>query len=106
MSTFVRRFRYIDGDVREVTENSPVSPPSSIPALGAYREDRPLVSNAMGCMRHQVPEMRKVIERHGLSGIRVRDDGAVEITSRGDRGRRGLLKVRGVYDRDGGYGDG
>jgi hypothetical protein len=34
------------------------------------------------------------------------DSGGVELTSRGDRGRRGLLKLRGKIDNDGGYGDG
>jgi len=71
----------------------------------AYSESKPLVSEALGCMKHQVPEMRQAVERAGLSGVRVLKNGAVEITTRGERGRRGLLKMRGLHDAEAGYGD-
>ncbi|MHC4716139.1 MAG: hypothetical protein ACYS5V_04160 [Planctomycetota bacterium] len=71
-----------------------------------YTEAKPLVSVGAGCTRHQVPGFRKFYRDAGLSGVHVRDDGALEFTSRGDRGRRGLLKRRGLIDGDGGYGDG
>jgi hypothetical protein len=70
-----------------------------------YSESDPLISEGLGCMKHQVPEMRRAVERHGLTGVRVRDNGSVELTSRGDAGRRGLLRMRGLVDNDGGYGD-
>lgn len=73
-------------------------------ATTAYREDNPLISEGLGCMRGQVPEMRETIRKHGIKGVRVRDSGQLEITSR--QGRRELLRVRGLVDADGGYGDG
>ena len=68
-----------------------------------YRGHDPLISDGIGCMKSQVPEMRRVIEAHGIQGVRVRDSGQLEITSR--RGRAKLLKVRGLVDADGSYGD-
>ena len=75
------------------------------PAMTAntYRAHEPLVSEGLGCMKEQVPEMRDVIRRHNIQGVTVRDSGQLEITSR--RGRRELLRVRGLVDADGGYGD-
>jgi len=69
----------------------------------AYTESNPLVSDGPGCMRGQVPELRKVIRKHNIKGVRVRNNGQLEITSR--RGRKELLKVRGLCDADGGYSD-
>lgn len=68
-----------------------------------YRGHDPLLSDGMGCMKSQVPELRRVIEKHGIQGVRVRDSGQLEITSR--RGRKQLLRVRGFCDADGSYGD-
>lgn len=70
----------------------------------AYTAANPLLSDGIGCMRCQVPEMREAIREHGIQGVFVRDDGRLEITSR--RGRRDLLRLRGLHDADGGYGDG
>jgi hypothetical protein len=71
-----------------------------------YQEHKPLVSEGLGVLPHQVKEAREICRDAGLTGVRVLDSGAVEFTSRGDRGRRGLLKLRGKIDNDGGYGDG
>lgn len=68
-----------------------------------YREHDPLISEGLGCMKSQVPELRQVIRKHQIQGVTVRDSGQLEITSR--RGRRELLKVRGLVDNDGSYGD-
>lgn len=74
-----------------------------------YRGHAPLLSDAMGCMKAQVPDMRRMIETEGIQGVRVRDSGQLEITSR--RGRKKLMRVlseiRGqkYVDQDGGYGD-
>jgi hypothetical protein len=72
-------------------------------AANTYQEHDPLVSEGIGCMKAQVPEMREVIRKHNIKGVRVRDNGQLEITSR--RGRKELLRVRGLADADGGYGD-
>ena len=69
----------------------------------AYSESDPLISDGLGCMKGQVPELRETIRKHGIRGVRVCDNGQLEITSR--CGRRELLKVRGLVDADGGYGD-
>lgn len=68
-----------------------------------YRDHDPLVSEGLGCMKAQVPEMRDVIRKHRIQGVTVRDSGQLEITSR--QGRRELLRVRGMCDNDGCYGD-
>lgn len=73
----------------------------SIP--NTYRGHDPLVSEGLGCMKSQVGDMRDTIKRHNIQGVSVRDSGQLEITSR--RGRRELLKVRGLVDADGSYGD-
>ena len=70
----------------------------------AYSESKPLISEGLGCMKAQVPDMRAVIRKHNIKGVRVLDSGQLEITSR--RGRKELCRVRGLADADGGYGDG
>ena len=70
----------------------------------AYTESKPLISDGFGCMRAQVPEMRAMLRERGIQGVYVRDNGQLEITSR--RGRRDLLRARGLVDADGCYGDG
>ena len=69
----------------------------------AYSESKPLISEGIGCLRSQVPEMRETIRHHNIKGVLVRDNGQLEITSR--RGRRELLRVRGLCDADAGYSD-
>lgn len=68
-----------------------------------YRAHDPLISDSIGCMKHQVPEMREVIRKHNIKGVQVRNSGQLEITSR--RGRKELLNVRGLVDADGCFGD-
>ncbi len=69
----------------------------------AYTVSDPLISEGIGCMKSQVPEMRETIRKHSIRGVRVRDSGQLEITSR--QGRKELLRVRGLADANGGYGD-
>jgi len=69
----------------------------------AYSESKPLISEGIGCMKEQVPEMRDAIRKHNIRGVKVRDNGQLEITSR--RGRRELLRMRGLVDCDAGYSD-
>ena len=70
----------------------------------AYSESAPLISEGLGCMKNQIPEMRETIRKHNIKGVRVRENGSLEITSR--RGRAELCRVRGLVDGDGGFGDG
>lgn len=68
-----------------------------------YSAHDPLVSDGLGCMKSQVPELRKTIHQHNIQGVAVKDNGQLEITSR--RGRKELLAVRGLVDNEAGYGD-
>jgi hypothetical protein len=72
-------------------------------ATVAYSESRPMISEGLGCMKSQVLEMRDVVKKNNIKGVRVLDSGQLEITSR--RGRRDLLRVRGLADAEGGYSD-
>lgn len=77
---------------------------SGIPmAANTYQDHAPLISEGIGCLKAQVPEMRETIRKHNIQGVRVRDTGQLEITSR--QGRKELLRVRGLADADGGFGD-
>lgn len=69
-----------------------------------YGTESPLHSEAAGCMKHQVPELREFVQGMGIRGVSVLDDGAVEFSSR--RGRKEFLKARGMVDNDGCFGDG
>ena len=94
---------------KTVTEEEFLALPSKLDLSQApfvpntYRDHDSLLSDGIGCMKSQVGEMREVIRRHNIKGVTVRDSGKLEITSR--RGRRELLKVRGLADADAGYGD-
>lgn len=68
-----------------------------------YRAHDPLLSDGIGCLKSQVPELRDVLKKHNVQGVLVRDSGQLEITSR--RGRKELLRIRGLVDSDAGYSD-
>ena len=74
-----------------------------------YTEHNPLISEALGCMKRQVPDMRRLVESEGIQGVKILDSGQARITSR--RGRNHLMKVlseiRGnqYHDIDGGFND-
>lgn len=104
MSSVTKRFWYDHKKKKVVQVRQKKSSTSSSPGIGAYSEANPLPSEGLGCMKSQVPEMRRVIRDHGIVGATVRDNGTVEFTSRG--ARRRLMKVRGLRDADGCYGDG
>lgn len=71
----------------------------------AYSESKPLISEGLGCLPNQVPEMREAIRRHGIQGVRVLNNGALEITSRRGRKEVGLMRPIPLHDAEGGYGD-
>ncbi len=75
------------------------------PAMAAntYTEHNPLVSDGCGVMKSQVGETRDLIKRHGIQGAAVMNSGLVRFTSR--RARNEFLRMRGLRDLDGGYGD-
>lgn len=73
-------------------------------SASTYRGHDPLLSEGMGCLKAQVPDLREAIARRGIQGVRVKDSGQLEITSR--RGRKEVLRMRGMADQDGSYSDG
>lgn len=63
----------------------------------------PLVSDmGLAVLPRQVEKANELNKRHGI-GATYRPDGSVEI--RGRKERKKLLKLRGMFDRKGGYGD-
>ncbi len=69
-----------------------------------YTEHDPLISDGCGVMKSQVPETRDAIRRHGIQGAAVLDNGQIRFTSR--KARKEFLRMRGLVDNDGGFGDG
>ena len=90
---------------KEFHKNGPVGGTGVPMGTAAYSDAKPLVSDALGCMKHQVPEMREAIRQHGISGVRVLDNGQLEITSRRGRKEVGQMRPIPLHDGDGGYGD-
>lgn len=70
-----------------------------------YQAHKPLPSESSGVLPSQVSEARALVQKEGLTGVNVHDNGCVSFTSRGDAGRRGWMKARHLVDWDGGYGD-
>jgi uncharacterized membrane protein len=54
-------------------------------------------------MKAQVAETREAIRHHGIQGAAVLDNGQIRFTSR--RARKDFLRMRGLVDSDGSYGD-
>lgn len=69
----------------------------------AYSESKPMISDGIGCLPNQVGEMRAAVKQNGIRGVRVLNNGQLEITSR--QGRRDVLRMRGLHDAEAGYGD-
>ena len=70
MSSVVRRFQVRDGEVKEVTAETPVvGKGSSIGICQAYGGDRPGASLAMGCHSREIGMMNKAIHDHGIVGV-------------------------------------
>ncbi len=112
MSEIVRKY---NGKVVTQKELDKLLPPKKNwldgPSMTAntYTEHDPLISEALGVMKSQVPEMRKTLEKEKIPGVAILDNGQARITSR--RGRNKLMelyeKMRGnkMHDIDGGFGD-
>lgn len=81
------------------------------PMVGtACRTNKPRVSESMGVMPSQVPEERMKLQalkdRGLLTGVSIRNDGAVEYSCNGDQGARGWQRYRGnKVNLDGGFSD-
>ena len=81
------------------------------PMIGtACRTNKPRVSDSMGVMPSQVAEERQKLqalrERGLLTGVNIRDDGAVEYSCNGEQGAIGWQRYRGnKVNLDGGYSD-
>ena len=90
---------------KEFHKSGPIGGSGSPMTATTYSDAKPLVSDALGCMKHQVPEMREAIRHHGIKGVRVLDNGQLEITSRRGRKRVGQMRPIPLHDADGGYSD-
>ena len=107
-----RRFRFIDGEVREVTERDTSPVVDRGPMLsGAYSQAKPLRSISMGCHPEQVDLLNNAMRQHGVQGVEWDRRGRCNITSR--KGRAKAMPIFGkmvglsnVHDDSGGYGDG
>jgi len=105
MSSAVRRLRY-DHEKGKVVEVTPERPSvAAAPVSIGPTSSRPLASTSAGVLPHQVPEARRIVEERGLVGCEVQDDGQVNFTCRGNTGRNGWNRMRGMTDHDGGFGD-
>ena len=76
----------------------------------ACRQNKPRVSESMGVLPNQVATERARLQalkdRGELTGVNIRDNGAVEYTCNGEQGALGWQRYRGnKINRDGGYGD-
>ena len=63
----------------------------------------PMVSEAAGVAPDQVPEMMRQCKAAGISGMRFDSTGAAVFADKSIRKR--FCEMRGLYDRNGGYGD-
>jgi hypothetical protein len=109
MSSVVRRFRFIDGEVREVVDERLLEA-DGVGTTSGYSEGKPGRSISMGCHPEQVGLLNDTMKAHGVKGVEYTPDGDCIITSR--RGRSQAMKVFGnmvgitnCHDGDGGYGD-
>jgi hypothetical protein len=101
MSSVVRKLRFIDGAVREVTDETPLAAAgSSIGFLGgAYNQSRPLLQNSLGIScptPERLKEARDFIHARNIQGVEIRDDGSCYVTDA--RGRKEYMTARGLVD--------
>lgn len=106
MSTIVRKY---NGRTVTKDELDKVLPPKKdwleAPPMVAdtYSEHDPLISEGCGVMKSQVGETRAILDTHKIPGVAVLDSGQMRFTSR--RARKEWLRIRGLHDQDGSYGD-
>lgn len=74
-----------------------------VKTISAIRPDKPLVSTSAAVPSYQVDSFNKKIKDAGISGAYHRKDGNVVFESRNARNQ--YLKLRGLKDGDGSYGD-
>ena len=97
---------WIDGKQVSRSKFWKMSPPCSVAGTGdsitAWK--RPLRSDAMAVNTSQIPAAMERNRKAGITGVSYDPkDGTAIISSRG--ARRDLMRVMGVHDRNGGYGD-
>lgn len=76
--------------------------PIGVPAVEATWV-KPIESEAMACTVRQIPAMMERNAKHGLRVDYNPQTGAPILTSRAERRR--LMRIEGLIDRQGGYGD-
>lgn len=106
MSTIVYKYNGRPVTKEELDQLMPAKPnwlDAPPMAANTYSEHDPLISEGCGVMKAQVGEARAAIKQHGIVGAQVLDSGQVRFTSR--RARKEFLRMRGLNDNDGSYGD-
>jgi len=74
------------------------------PRIGEKRTAEGHISKAMGCHPSQAREFTEIYRKHGITDARHREsDGAFVYGSR--KGRAEVMKMRGMIDKDAGFGD-
>lgn len=61
------------------------------------------MGDSLGVHPDQIPEAMERNKRHGVTGVTYNADGEPLVADRG--ARKKLLRVEGVHDKQGGYGD-
>jgi len=69
----------------------------------AISEGTPWKSQSCGCHPTQVKQFNEDMKRHGIQCAHMHNDGTLECTSR--KARKNVMKMRGLFDKDAGYGD-
>lgn len=112
MSRTVYRYRQkADGTFAWLDDNGdgvPSNPAAFTPAKRclvrpAISEKHPHLSQSAACHSSQVKEFNEFYQEQGIKGAVHRPDGTLEVRSK--KGLNGVLKARGLYNRDAGYGD-
>ena len=121
MSSVTKRFQVRDGEVVDVTSETPnVGAGSSIGITQGYGADRPGKSMGMGCHTKEIDLMNRTIREHGIQGVEYVPyhnrhgeitGGKCVITSRKGRARwmpvyGNMVGIPQLHDDEGGYSDG
>lgn len=77
-----------------------------------YADHKPLISQALGCHTNQIEEFNRRAHEAGRTDVEYVPDprgsqygGVARFTAKGETGRNGEMKARGVFDGDASYGD-
>jgi len=102
MTTKILRYNHKTKKVEEFDKDK-VPASGDMLFLGNNQWSTGLTSASCACHSEQVQDFREDIERAGIRGVEVLNDGRVKFYSR--KARSDYMRMRGLFDRDAGYGD-